>query len=85
MGGRDVAYEQLGVRSLWVGDSRIQAFDTLQVLYPFAIDVVIVAQQHHVDAPIAESGVLNATVRNRLRISVSNSECRPQDRCIEQR
>jgi hypothetical protein len=54
-------------------------------LDPFAIDVVIVAQQHHVDASIAETGVLNATVRNRLRISVSNSERRPQDRCIEQR
>jgi hypothetical protein len=70
---------------LWVVDSRIQAFDALQVLGPFAIDVVIVAQRHHVDAPIAETGVLNATVRNLLRISVSISERRQQYRCIEQR
>ena len=63
----------------------MQAFDTLQMLDPFAIDVITVVQQHHVDAPIAETRVLNATVRNKLRISVSNSERRLQYRCIEER
>jgi hypothetical protein len=63
----------------------MQAFDTLQELDPFAIDVVTVAHQRNVDVPIAETGILNTTVRNRLRISVSNSERRPQYRCIEER